>query len=130
MVIPRHPSAAAFTLIELIVVLAIVAMLIAVAVPRYFNSIERSREAALKQNLSVMRDAIDKYYGDTARYPETLDELVIKRYLRKLPEDPVTQSSDTWVLVRPPGDGAKTGVYDVKSGASGRALDGGTFGDW
>jgi general secretion pathway protein G len=126
----RRTRAGAFTLIELIVVLAIIALLLAVAVPRYFNSVERSKEAALKQNLSVMRDAIDKYYGDIGSYPIALDDLVTKRYLRKLPEDPVAQSKDTWIIVRPPGDGNRTGIYDVKSGAPGYAPDGTPFAEW
>jgi general secretion pathway protein G len=130
MVTMRRTRRSAFTLIELIVVLAIVALLLAVAVPRYFNSVERSKEAALKQNLGVTRDAIDKYYGDIGRYPETLDELVSKRYLRKLPEDPVAQSKDTWILVRPPGEGNRTGIYDLKSGAPGNAPDGTPFAEW
>ena len=129
MVTMRRTRAAAFTLIELIVVLAIIALLVAVAVPRYFNSVERAKEAALKQNLSVMRDALDKYYGDTGSYPSTLDDLVTRRYLRKLPEDPLTQSVATWVVIRPPGEG-KGGVYDVKSGATGNALDGVPFAEW
>jgi general secretion pathway protein G len=126
----RRARLAAFTLIELIVVLAIIALLIAVAVPRYFNSVERSKEAALKQNLSVMRDALDKYYGDTGRYPDTLEDLVTRRYLRKLPEDPLTQSTQTWIVVKPPGEGGRTGVYDVKSGAPGSSLDGVPIAEW
>ena len=126
----QRAKAAAFTLIELIVVLAIIALLISVAVPRYFSSVERSKEAVLKQNLSVMRDALDKYYGDLGRYPETLDDLVSRRYLRKLPEDPIAQSKDSWIIVKPPGDGTRTGVYDVKSGASGNSLDGTPFVEW
>ena len=126
----RRVRVAAFTLIELIVVLAIIALLVAVAVPRYFNNVERAKEAALKQNLSVMRDALDKYYGDLGVYPIALDELVSKRYLRKLPEDPLTQSSATWITVKPPGEGNRTGVYDVKSGAAGNSLDGVPFADW
>jgi general secretion pathway protein G len=126
----RRARMAAFTLIELIVVMAIIALLISVAVPRYFNSVERSKEAVLKQNLSVMRDAIDKFYGDNGRYPEALEDLVVKRYLRKVPDDPLTQSATTWVVVRPPGDGSRSGVYDVKSGAAGSAPDGVPFAEW
>jgi general secretion pathway protein G len=130
MVKMRKAVIAGFTLIELIVVMAIIALLISVAVPRYFNSVERSKEAALKQNLSVMRDALDKHYGDTGRYPESLDELVTRRYLRKLPEDPLTQSTTTWIVIKPPGDGNRKGVYDVKSGAPGVAPDGTPYADW
>jgi len=129
MVSMRRLRTAAFTLIELIVVMAIIALLISVAVPRYFNSVERAKEAALKQNLNVMRDALDKFYGDQGRYPTAIQELVTKRYLRSVPEDPLTQSTTTWVLIKPPGDGGN-GVYDVKSGAAGNAPDGVPYTEW
>ena len=118
-----------FTLIELLVVMAIIAMLIAVAAPRYFHSVQRSKETVLRHDLSAMRDAIDKYFADTGVYPAGLDDLVQKRYLRKLPPDPVTESNATWVAVAPP-DGSKNGVYDVKSGARGTGLDGTAYSDW
>ena len=89
----------AFTLIELMVVMAIIATLLTIALPRYFGSVERSKEATLKQSLAVMRDAIDKFYGDTGRYPDALEELVTKRYIRSLPVDPITESATTWVTV-------------------------------
>lgn len=120
----------AFTLIELLVVLAIVATLLAIAAPRYFTSLDRAREASLRETLLVMRDAIDKYHGDTGRYPETLDELVAKRYLRKLPSDPITDSAGTWVVVLPPAGAARGNVYDVRSGADGRSADGTPFSEW
>jgi general secretion pathway protein G len=118
-----------FTLIELLVVLAIVALLLTIALPRYFGSLDRSKETVLKEDLHQMRGAIDKYYGDKGRYPDTLDALVSEKYLRSLPVDPITEKKDTWVAV-PPQDPQKTGVYDVKSGASGRASDGSAFADW
>ena len=118
-----------FTLIELLVVLAIIAMLLSLAMPRYFHSVQRSKETLLRHDLSAMRDAIDKYFSDTGVYPAGLDDLVKKRYLRKLPPDPVTESSGTWVAVPPP-DNATGGVYDVKSGARGTALDGSAYSDW
>jgi general secretion pathway protein G len=120
---------AGFTLIELLVVMAIIAMLLSLALPRYFHSVQRSKETVLRHDLSAMRDAIDKYFADTGVYPAGLDDLVQKRYLRKLPPDPVTESSTTWVAVPPP-DNGKGGVYDVKSGARGTALDGTTYSDW
>jgi general secretion pathway protein G len=120
---------AGFTLIELIVVMAIVAMLVALAAPRYFRSVERSKEAVLRQDLSVMRDAIDKFYGDSGKYPEALDELVTKRYLRKIPPDPVTDRADTWQVVSPPANSGSGRVYNVRSGAEGVALDGTPFGE-
>jgi general secretion pathway protein G len=118
----------AFTLIELLVVMAIIATLLTIALPRYFGSVERSKEATLKQSLAVMRDAIDKHYADTGRYPDALEELVEKKYIRALPVDPVTESATTWVVV-PPAEGIKGSVYDVKSGAPGKTADGTAFGD-
>ncbi len=118
-----------FTLIELLVVMTIIAILLTIAVPRYFGSIDKSREVALKQDLKVMRDAIDKYYGDNGSYPATLDDLVAKKYLREIPEDPITDSKTTWQIVPPP-DGEGEGVYDVKSGAPGTAHDGTDYKDW
>lgn len=118
-----------FTLIELLVVMAIIATLLTIAVPRYFTSVDHSKEVALKQSLNVMRDALDKFYGDTGTYPETLEDLVAKKYLRAVPVDPITDSATTWQLIPPP-DGKLTGVYDVKSGGSGMARDGSTYHDW
>lgn len=118
-----------FTLIELLVVMAIIATLLTIAVPRYFTSVEKSKEAVLRTDLNVMREAIDKYYGDKGRYPDTLDELVSKRYLRALPRDPITDSRETWIIV-PPEDPTRGGVYDVKSGAPGVGIDGQAFADW
>ncbi len=119
-----------FTLIELLVVLAIIATLLAIAAPRYFTSLDRAREAALRETLFVMRDAIDKYHGDTGRYPENLTDLVGKRYLRKLPADPITESVDTWVVVMPPAGAAGGQLYDVKSGAPGEGSDSTPYADW
>jgi general secretion pathway protein G len=117
--------AAGFTLIELIVVLAILALLLTIAVPRYFQHVERAKEATLKQDLNIMRDSIDKFFGDKGRYPDSLEELVKERYLRTIPVDPVTESATTWLPVPPPVDVQVKGqVYDVRSGADGNALDG------
>ncbi|CDF83432.1 type II secretion system protein G [Pseudomonas knackmussii B13] len=118
-----------FTLIELLVVMAIVATLMTIAVPRYFNSLEQSKETTLRQSLAVMREALDHFYGDTGHYPESLDELVSQRYLRSLPVDPITERNDLWVTLPPP-DGVAGSVADVKSGASGRARDGSQYGQW
>jgi general secretion pathway protein G len=118
-----------FTLIELLVVMAIIATLLSIAVPRYFHSVERSKEAVLKQDLATMRDALDKYYGDTGKYPDALDDLVAKKYLRSIPVDPITDSATTWVVV-PPEDAGKGAVYDVRSGAEGTASDGSAYGSW
>jgi general secretion pathway protein G len=123
-------TCAAFTLIELIVVMAIVAMLVALAAPRYFRSVERSKEATLRQDLSVMRDALDKFYSDAGRYPDALDDLVTKRYLRKIPPDPITERADSWQILPPPNEGIKGRVYNVRSGAEGAALDGTPYNEW
>lgn len=103
--------------------MAILALLLTIAVPRYFDSLDRSKDAVLLENLKVTRDVIDKFYGDNGRYPESLDELVDKRYLRSLPVDPITQSSRSWVIV-PPEPPLRGQLYDLHSGAKGRAKDG------
>lgn len=118
-----------FTLIELLVVLAIIALLLTLAAPRYFGSLDKSKEAVLKEDLYQFRDAIGKYYGDKGKYPESLDALAAEKYLRSVPVDPVTDSSATWVVV-PPQDPQKGGVYDVRSGAQGRASDGTAYAEW
>jgi general secretion pathway protein G len=115
-----------FTLIELLVVLMIVALLLTLALPRYFGSIDRSKEAVLRENLMQMRDAISRYYADKGKYPESLDSLATEKYLRNVPLDPVTESDKTWVIVQPD-DPQKGGVYDVKSGAPGKMKDGREF---
>lgn len=116
----RRPSApAAFTLIELLVVLGIVALLLTLSVPRYFKSVDQAKEAVLAENLLVTRDTIDKFFGDTGRYPESLDELVVRKYLRALPHDPITDSSTTWILV-PPDEPGMGNIQDLRSGASGQ----------
>ncbi|CAD5369832.1 Prepilin-type N-terminal cleavage/methylation domain-containing protein [Rubrivivax sp. A210] len=118
-----------FTLIELLVVMAIIGTLMALVVPRYYDSVKRAEEAALKQNLSLTRDAIDKFYADNGRYPSSLDDLVTKRYLRSLPMDPVTGANDSWTLVPPP-DPEQGKVYDLKSGATAMSREGTPFNTW
>ncbi len=118
-----------FTLIELLVVLGIVALLLSLAVPRFFPRIDNARETVLAENLRNTRAVIDQYFSDTGRYPDSLDQLVEKKYLRGLPVDPVTDSSTTWIVV-PPEDGAKGGVYSIKSGAPGNDHSGKPFLDW
>jgi general secretion pathway protein G len=112
-----------FTLIELLVVLAIVGGLLAIAAPRYMHRVDLAKETVLKSDLAAMRDALDKFFADSGRYPATLDELVARRYLRKIPPDPITESTESWVVVAPPAAESK-GVYDVKSGAPGATSDG------
>lgn len=118
-----------FTLIELLVALAIIALLLSIAVPRYFGGLTRAEEAVLKENLMLLRDAIDKHYADTGKYPAGLEELVAKKYLRAVPPDPITQSATTWVQV-PPADAKLGAVFDVKSGAQGSGANGKPYAEW
>lgn len=118
-----------FTLIEMLVVMATLALLLAIAAPRYARHVDQARETVLRQNLRGLRDVLDKYYGDRGRYPSELHELVRENYLRDLPLDPVTERSDTWVPVAPR-EGMQGAVGDVRSGASGNATDGSAYASW
>jgi general secretion pathway protein G len=102
-----------FTLIELVIVMATIALLLTLAVPRYFQAIDNGKINVQRQNIATIRDAIDKFYGDQARYPQTLEELVRMRYLRAIPVDPLTETPD-WVVIAPQ-DPALGGVFDVRS---------------
>lgn len=112
-----------FTLIEVLITLAIIALLLSIAAPRYFSSVARADEAVLKENLFILRDAIDKHFADTGRYPASLADLAAKKYIRAVPTDPVTGSERTWIVI-PPADSTLGAVYDVRSGATGQARDG------
>ena len=118
-----------FTLIELLVVMSIIAVLLTIAVPRYFHSVEKSKESVLRQNLTMTRQTIDKYFSDNGKYPDTLEDLVTKRYLRTLPYDPITESFTSWLIIAPV-SADKGSVFDIKSGAPGQALDGTAYKDW
>jgi general secretion pathway protein G len=109
----RAPSQTGFTMIELIVVMAILGLLLSLAVPRYLDSLERGKSQIEAHDLTQMRKAIDQFYGDRGSYPEQLEDLVTYRYLRALPLNPHTEALD-WVVVPPP-NGQKGGVYDVRS---------------
>ena len=124
---PRRNSG--FTLIELLVVLAIVSTLLLLVTPRYFQRVDVAQEAVLRDNLRTLRQVLDGFHGDHGRFPESLQELVDQRYLRALPVDPITGSSDTWSLLPAP-EGLKGAVYDLRSGASGTARDGTAYADW
>jgi general secretion pathway protein G len=118
-----------FTVIELLVVLAALATLLSVAIPRYTEHQQRAQESVLRHNLKTMREAIDRYQADRGGYPSALAALVQDRYLRELPLDPITSRADTWQVVPPraPGQGA---VFDVRSGAPGVARDGTAYVTW
>lgn len=117
-----------FTIIELLVVMAVLAVLASLVVPRYMDKVQSAKEVVLRQNLQGLRMGIDQFYRDQSRYPDTLVELVDKRYIRAVPIDPLTESATTWIAV-PPKEGSR-GVFDIKSGASGRARDGSSYGTW
>ncbi len=118
-----------FTLIELMVVLAVIALLISIVAPQYAARITKAEETVLKEDLLVMRDALDKHLADAGQYPGSLQELVTKRYLRSIPSDPITQSNTTWIVVAP-SDPQKGGVSDVQSGAKGVGSNGKPYAEW
>jgi general secretion pathway protein G len=118
-----------FTLIELLIVMAIIGTLLTIAVPRYFRALEHARETVLKEDLSILREALDKHYADLNEYPETLDVLVERRYVRAVPVDPFTRQATTWILV-PSEDPDHAGVRDIHSGSEESAVDGTPLASW
>ena len=125
---------AGWTLIELVIVMAIITVLASLATIGARNAVMLSREATLKEDLFRMRDAIDQYYADKGKYPADLQALVTDQYMREVPVDPLSQSRDTWQTIQAePEPGAPTaspGVWDVKSGFDGTALVGSRYADW
>ena len=123
-----------FTMIEIMVVMALIVILASMGLVQYRQSIIRSQEAVLKEDLFRMRDAIDQYYADKNQYPSALESLVSDGYLRQLPKDPFTKSEGTWQTVQAEPDPnnltAEPGIYDVKSGSEGTALDGSKYAEW
>lgn len=126
---PRGERRSGFTLVELLVVLAIVSMLLTLAVPRYFQSIDAARQTVLADNLRQARQVLDKFFQDTGRYPETLDELVERQYLRAVPYDPVLDSSRAWVIVPPPAP-LRGKVYDLRTAAPGQDRQGKPYAEY
>ena len=123
-----------FTLIELMVVVAIIGIIVTVASGQYMRSIKKAKEAVLKEDLYVMRTAINQYFSDKGKYPADLHGLVESSYIRAVPVDPITESADTWVTEMAQMDesdiSTEPGIVDVKSGASGTGLDGTSYGEW
>jgi general secretion pathway protein G len=130
----QHPRDSGWTLIELLVVLSLIMILASLALVQYRNSVRTAKEATLKSNLMLMRDAIDQYYADKARYPESLSALVTDGYMRSIPKDQITDRTDSWETVPAPSEpgtlSANAGIYDVKSGSQDTALDGSRYADW
>jgi general secretion pathway protein G len=130
----RRSHQAGFTLIELMIVMALISVLAGMGVVQYRNSVQHTQESVLRTDLFRMRDAIDQYYADKNKYPASLETLVSDGYMRRIPEDPITHSAETWQTVPaeadPANPTAEPGIYDVKSGAQGTALNGSSFADW
>lgn len=126
-------GAAGWTLVELTIVISLITILAGMALVGYRNALTRSREAVLKEDLFRMRDAIDQHYADKGEYPATLDDLVSGGYLRAVPVDPFTNSTDSWVTEAAEFDPANPfaqGIFDVRSGAEGMAMDGTAYAEW
>ena len=130
----RSASDRGWTLIELLVVISLVMILASLALTQYRNAVRSAKEAALRSDLFLMREAIDQFYADKGKYPDSLDALVSERYLRAVPKDPITRESETWQTVQadpePGSVSASAGIYDVKSGSNDTALDGSRYADW
>jgi general secretion pathway protein G len=123
-----------FTLIELLIVMTLIGILASIAVPSYKRSVIRSREAVLAEDLYQMRQSIDSFFADNSRYPESLQELVEKKYLRGIPRDPFTNSDETWYIIPPEptaeGTPVPGRVFDVRSGSDLVGLNGVPYKEW
>jgi len=118
-----------FTLIELMIVMSIIGILLTIAQPMYRESTIKAKEAVLMENLFSLRDVIDQYYVDKGKYPDSLEDLSGSGYIRSIPKDPFTTSSETWQLIPPP-EGYEGSLYDVHSGSERVALDGTAYNEW
>ncbi len=120
-----------FTLIELLIVISIIGILVTLAQPYYQRAVTAAKEATLKEDLFILRDVIDQYYTDNAKYPAALNDLVEKRYIRRVPRDPITGSVESWALVYFTDEqGQQQGIYDIRSGSEIAALDGTKYSEW
>jgi general secretion pathway protein G len=130
----RKRALRGFTLIELMVVMAIVSVLLAIAVPIYQKSITRAKESVLRNNIFTLRTMIDEYTIDKQKAPDSLEDLVSEGYLRQIPQDPMTGSSDTWRVIMEDtpvgGSTSSPGVFDVRSGSDKTSLEGTAYSDW
>ena len=124
----QNKNSQGFTFIELMVVMAVIATIIAIAMPRYFDGLQRTKETALKQNLKEMRDAIDHYHADKGVCPATLQTMVAERYLRFIPDDPISETAETWQIIGTPDNTNR--VYDITSGATGVDSNGVAYSSW
>ena len=118
-----------YTLIEMMTVIAIISILATIAAPSFQKSIIRAKEASLRKSLFTLRDVIDQYFADHGDYPESLEILTEKKYIRAIPMDPITGSSETWILVPPEGEGL-SGIYDIHSGSDKISLYGTPYNEW
>lgn len=125
---PEHQLQVGFTLIELVIALSILGIILSFAEPVYRNSVIKAKEAALKKDIFIMRDSIDQYYADNNSYPQSLEDLVEKKYVRSIPEDPFTKSKETWVTISSAPE--ESDVFDVHSGSDLLALDGSAYNEW
>ena len=130
----RLSRASGFTLMEMMIVMVLIVILAGIGLSVYGNSVQRAKEATLKEDLFRMRDAIDQYYADKNKYPGSLEDLVTEKYMRAVPQDPFTQSTDTWQTTMsdpdPSNPSLESGISNVKSGSEQTGLDGTRLADW
>ncbi len=117
-----------YTLIELMIVLTIIGILVSIAQPNLQKTVIRARETSLRRSLFVMRDVIDQYYADHGKYPDSLEDLIEKKYMRAVPDDPFTRSNTTWVVIPP--EGEEGALFDIHSGSRLVSLDGVPYNEW